>query len=639
LKEQQHTSRTIRQLPHVVAATLIVGIGPIAVIWALRRNGVINSPALAIVLGTVLAFCVSYVGAMTWKSRSQSGDLLFNELMLWGWLHRLWLERRIRNTVALLDGVDDGAQVSPERRKHLLLALANALEAGDPYTSGHSRRVARNAERIARRLGLPAHQVAKVRTAAALHDIGKLDTPREILHKRGRLTDAEFAVIQEHPGRGGELVATLGDPELTAIIRHHHERIDGTGYPDGLAGDAIPLASRIIAVADTFDAIISTRPYRSGAPHGAAINVLNIEAGTQLDAGAVRAFTSVYSGRRSLSLWMVLTSAPERLASWLGGGLNTAAAASVARVVTATAATTAAAATVMVAPSLTKSSQLDLASRPMQLMAVASSAGHGGAGQLTAFPPATSGHLLAGGSAQPGSSPSMIQGGQVVPLTLGTTSGAHRSGTAVGLATAGPGAQLTLAPSAASSGTPAPAAPATPTSLPTSATAPSSGGGSNGSGGGGNGGSGGGNGQSNQSGGSSSGSGSSASSGGGAGGASSHGNGTSGNSGGSGNSGQGSVSHGSGSASATSGSGSSNAGGSGGGGGGGGGGNSGGGSNAAGNGGGSGSSSAGGHGGGSGNSNAGVHTGAASSNAVSGSAGGNGGGSAGGNGGGNGHSK
>jgi putative nucleotidyltransferase with HDIG domain len=510
LGKQQRTSQTIRFLPQVVAATLVVAVGPIAAIWALRREGVIDSPAAAIVLGTVLAFGASYVGAALWKSRRASGDLLFSELMLWGWLRRLWLERRIRSTVTLLEGLDGDTEVSRDRRAGLLLGLANALEAGDPYTSGHSRRVARHAERIAHRLGVPAHQVAKVRTAAALHDIGKLDTPRHILHKRGRLDDAEFAVIKQHPGRGGEIVATLGDPELSAIIRHHHERIDGSGYPDGLAGDAIPLAARVIAVADTFDAIISTRPYRPGAPHRKAIDVLTAEAGTQLDPAAVRAFTSVYSGRRPLSLWMVLTSAPERLASWLGGSFNTAAAASVARVMTATAVTTAAAASVVIAPSLSTSAP-GLRSPQATLVAMARSAGQGTV-RLTVSPPATSAQQMSGGStapaasSRPGSVP-ILAAGAVSPLTSspGLGRGAANGPTRIVTSPTVPGSatQITVSPAASPATTP------TATVVPGPSTTPSSSGNGKSSGGNGqNGGSSGqsshGNGQQKQSGGSSS---------------------------------------------------------------------------------------------------------------------------------------
>src|SRR4051812_39605758 len=116
-------------------------------------------------------------------------------------------------------------------------------------------------------MGLPAAEVAKVRTAAALHDVGKLHTPRSILTKPGRLTDSEFALIKRHPVDGAVMTSGIGDPEISAMIRHHHERLDGRGYPDGLSGEDIPVGARIISVADTFDAITSHRTYRRAAHH------------------------------------------------------------------------------------------------------------------------------------------------------------------------------------------------------------------------------------------------------------------------------------------------------------------------------------------------------------------------------------
>src|SRR5947209_4029203 len=166
-------------------------------------------------------------------------------------------------------------------------------------------------------MGLSKEQVAKVRTAAAIHDIGKLKTPREVLNKPGRLTDDEFAVIKRHPVVGARMAADLGDDDITPMVLHHHERLDGTGYPSGLAGEQIPLGARIIAVADTFDAITSSRAYRGASSHKKALAILAAEAGTQLDPVAVRAFSSHYSGRRGVALGSLLTSAPERLWSAL----------------------------------------------------------------------------------------------------------------------------------------------------------------------------------------------------------------------------------------------------------------------------------------------------------------------------------
>ena len=197
-----------------------------------------------------------------------SRDLVFADLMLWGWLRRLRAERRLARAETLLGLGAEGLSVQA------LTSLSALLEARDGYTYGHSQRVTRHAERIARAMGLSATDVAKVRTAAALHDVGKLHTPRDILNKPGRLTDEEFEVIRHHPGDGAAMATSLDDPMITAMIRHHHERLDGGGYPAGLAGNAIPLGARIIAVADTFDAMTSNRAYRGAASHKHALDVL-----------------------------------------------------------------------------------------------------------------------------------------------------------------------------------------------------------------------------------------------------------------------------------------------------------------------------------------------------------------------------
>ena len=194
---------------------------------------------------------------------------------------------------------------------------------------------------IARGLGLPSDQVARIRAAAAVHDVGKLLTPKAILNKPGRLTDAEFDVIKRHPVDGAEMVAALGDHELTQIVRHHHERLDGAGYPDRLAGEQIPLGARIIAVADTFDAITSARAYRPAARHQTAIDILRAEAGSQLDPEAVRAFIAYYDGTRPTAAWALVTAGARHVLSWLSGDAAAAATISAGKVAAATAATVA----------------------------------------------------------------------------------------------------------------------------------------------------------------------------------------------------------------------------------------------------------------------------------------------------------
>ncbi len=303
---------------------------------------------MAIAMG--LSLGASYIGAAFWETRTGSGDLLFGELMVWGFVHRLRNERRLASAQELLGSMNHAQRrvtggLTAESQAKALEQLGRALEATDPHTHGHSRRVARHSWMIARQMGLRSEAVARIRTAAALHDVGKIETPTSVLRKRGPLTDDEFDVIKRHPVDGARMVAVLSDEELTSIVRHHHERLDGTGYPSGLSGEEIPLGARIIAVADTFDAITSARPYRPAGSHKKAIDILKYEAGTQLDPSVVRAFCGLYSGRRPLALWASVTSLPAQVFSWLGSGAagvataaQVAAVAAVAAVGTATAA-------------------------------------------------------------------------------------------------------------------------------------------------------------------------------------------------------------------------------------------------------------------------------------------------------------
>jgi putative nucleotidyltransferase with HDIG domain len=148
--------------------------------------------------------------------------------------------------------------------QELLELMVAAIEARDAYTSGHSRRVAKASEIIAKAIGLNPAEVERVSVAALLHDVGKIDEKfGPILAKEGRLTPEEWEIMKRHPIRGAELVGLLSSlKDIVAPVRHHHENWDGTGSPDGLKAEAIPLASRIIMFADTLDAITTDRPYR-----------------------------------------------------------------------------------------------------------------------------------------------------------------------------------------------------------------------------------------------------------------------------------------------------------------------------------------------------------------------------------------
>ena len=173
-------------------------------------------------------------------------------------------------------------------------SLVAAIDAKDKYTRGHSERVYRLSRRLGARLGLTPEENRTLSWAALLHDVGKIAIKNEILNKPGKLTEEEFAVIRTHPERGCRVLAPI--PQLQDIlpaIRHHHERFDGGGYPDGLAGDTIPLAARVISVADTYDAICSTRAYRGAHPYEFALEEIARCSGTQFDPRVVAVFSEL----------------------------------------------------------------------------------------------------------------------------------------------------------------------------------------------------------------------------------------------------------------------------------------------------------------------------------------------------------
>jgi len=264
-----------RWLPHAVLATGFVVVLPAVLVSLLVPVGSVPMLLLSLVIGIALSLLAAGAGGAIWKRLPGSSDLVFADLMLWGWLRRSVAERRLAQAETLLGGDPQGASLET------LITLSELLEARDARTYGHSQRVTRHAERIATTMGLPAATVAKVRTAAALHDIGKLHTPRAILNKPGRLTDSEFALVKRHPGDGADMAAGIGDPEIAAMIRHHHERLDGLGYPDGLAGDDIPLGARIITVCDAFHAMTSQRPYQGVMETATALKELRAGSGSQ----------------------------------------------------------------------------------------------------------------------------------------------------------------------------------------------------------------------------------------------------------------------------------------------------------------------------------------------------------------------
>lgn len=163
-------------------------------------------------------------------------------------------------------------------------ALVTALEAKDMYTSGHSERVTACATQLAKAMGLSTDAINNLELGGILHDIGKIGTPESILNKPGRLTDEEYAIIKKHPQTGYQILTEVeGTQTVAEMVLHHHERWDGKGYPDGLAGEKTSLASRILVVADSLDAMGCARPYRSALPRERALNEIRNGAGTQFD--------------------------------------------------------------------------------------------------------------------------------------------------------------------------------------------------------------------------------------------------------------------------------------------------------------------------------------------------------------------
>jgi putative nucleotidyltransferase with HDIG domain len=172
--------------------------------------------------------------------------------------------------------------------------LSNAVEARDAYTGKHAERVAAYGIAIARALGLPRLEAPEIQFGFLLHDIGKVAVPDSILYKPGPLTDEERALMARHPVVGSEIVSGIEFlAEAAKVVRSHHERWDGTGYPDGLAGEQIPVAARVFAVADVLDALTTDRPYRPRMPLGQARQIIVEGSGTHFDPRVVEALSAI----------------------------------------------------------------------------------------------------------------------------------------------------------------------------------------------------------------------------------------------------------------------------------------------------------------------------------------------------------
>jgi hypothetical protein len=288
---------------------------PLVAAWAVQIYAPAYRIPLSIGAGMLVSIGLSWLATALWARSPFAGERVFGDITLLG--H--WRFNRATKQIAQLESVmADHQTVTDEQARRTMMQLADALERRDQRTHGHSRRVARHAAAIATEMGLPAEDVARIRFAGAMHDIGKLRVPIEILFKPGKLTPEEFDLIKRHPVDSASLVGVIGDPALIAIIRGHHERWDGGGYPDNLAGEQIPLGARIIAVADTFDALVSDRAYRDASTHGKARTIIAEASGSQFDPRVAEAFRQYYRGGNWHVAWGAIAALPPRAATLIG---------------------------------------------------------------------------------------------------------------------------------------------------------------------------------------------------------------------------------------------------------------------------------------------------------------------------------
>ncbi len=209
--------------------------------------------------------------------------------------HQLFGQLRARRDLADLDRRTSRLEVG---FLEVVRRWGESIESKDAYTQGHCVRVADLACALARRVGFDARRMFWFRVGALLHDVGKIDIPAEILNKPGRLTAEEWALMRAHPEAGVELLKGIDFPEdVIPLVLHHHEKWDGSGYPHGLAGDAIPLVARILGLADVYDALVTDRSYKPGMPHAAAVALMARDAGTHFDPELMPLFVEVVDDR------------------------------------------------------------------------------------------------------------------------------------------------------------------------------------------------------------------------------------------------------------------------------------------------------------------------------------------------------
>ena len=320
---------------YVVAAMALVAVLPSWLAFGVIGRGRGATPGI-VALAVVLTSLAAVAASALWARVPLSATFSLGDVMLWSWGRRRLAEWRITRAARRL-GFDrearfgGGGVAAPAKRARAILSLSRALDDLDPYTRWHSRRVQKLVGRLARRLDLSDEERDAAVLAAALHDVGNLRVPPAVLRNQVGLSREERALIEGHAVLGAAIAHGI-DPAVATPIRHHHERWDGRGYPSGLVGTQIPLTARLLAIAESFDAMTSARPYRPAFDRDHAINVLRAQAGSQFDPELVEEFIASLGRRRLAGAFIPITAllAVKQLtsslrASGLGGVAATAA--------------------------------------------------------------------------------------------------------------------------------------------------------------------------------------------------------------------------------------------------------------------------------------------------------------------------
>jgi putative nucleotidyltransferase with HDIG domain len=274
----------------VTAVTLLIrhGTRPLE-LWRLLRGSMAVSVALYAPVTALIAFTYGRVGVEA---------VAFFVVPLMAAHLSFGMHARQAQLIEELEESNTRLEAANEHLRRVNIsfaaAMVRALDKRDDYTAGHSAAVAVYSRDIAREMGLPESDVTRIHLSALVHDIGKIGLRAELLEKRSALDDDEWAEMREHPAIGAEILAEVEDyTDIAHVVRSHHERWDGAGYPDGLAGHAIPRLARIIAVADSYNAMTANRPYRAAMSTERAIQQLVLGKGTQFEAPVVDAFIAV----------------------------------------------------------------------------------------------------------------------------------------------------------------------------------------------------------------------------------------------------------------------------------------------------------------------------------------------------------